>query len=272
MTATLIISTYNRPDALRLCVLSALRQTRLPDQIVIGDDGSGPETARTVKELQALSPVPITHVWQEDKGFRVARIRNLSVAAATGDYIIQVDGDIIMDRRFVSDHLALSQPGTILRGRRVCLTDTASRRICATPAHLPHLGLFSRGIESRRMNALHLMPMAKRIAAGYRKNRPGIMGCNMSFWREDFVAVNGYDESFNGWGFEDSDLAIRMQMNGVRKHDLKFVAIAWHLHHGHPYMANKDENYKRMQCNRKAGEVRSSLGIDRHLDKNAVND
>ena len=245
MTATLIISTYNRPDALRLCVLSALRQTRLPGQIVIGDDGSGPETARTVKELQALSPVPITHVWQEDKGFRVAKIRNLSVAAATGDYIIQVDGDIIMDRRFVSDHLALSQ--------------------------LPHLGLFSRGIESRRMNALHLMPMAKRIAAGYKKNRPGIMGCNMSFWREDFVAVNGYDESFNGWGFEDSDLAIRMQMNGVRKHDLKFVAIAWHLHHGHPYMANKDENYKRMQCNRKAGEVRSSLGIDRHLDKNVGN-
>ena len=248
MTATLIISTYNRPDALRLCVLSALRQTRLPGQIVIGDDGSGPETARTVKELQALSPVPITHVWQEDKGFRVAKIRNLSVAAATGDYIIQVDGDIIMDRRFVSDHLALSQPGTILRGRRVCLTDTASRRICATPAHLPHLGLFSRGIESRRMNALHLMPMAKRIAAGYKKNRPGIMGCNMSFWQE-----------------------VSVQMNGVRKHDLKFVAIAWHLHHGHPYMANKDENYKRMQCNRKAGEVRSSLGIDRHLDKNVGN-
>lgn len=264
MTVTLMISTYNRPDALRLCVMSALRQTRLPDQIVIGDDGSRPDTAEAVKELQAASPVPITYVWQPDEGFQLAKIRNRSVAAATGEYIIQVDGDIIMDRRFVADHVALARPGVMLRGRRVCLTDPRSRALCAQ-GRLPRLGLFSLGIEKRRLNALHLLPLAKWLSPRYRKHRAGIMGCNMSFWKKDFAAVNGYDENFVGWGCEDSDLATRMEMNGTGKMDLKFAAIAWHLHHGHPHMDNLDNNQARNRRERTAAEILSPKGLDQYL-------
>lgn len=264
MTVTLIISTYNRPDALRLCVLSALNQTHLPDQIVIGDDGSTAETAEAVKELQASSTVPITYVWQPDEGFQLAKIRNRSVAASTGEYIIQVDGDIILGRRFVADHVALARPGVMLRGRRVCLTDPRSRRLCAE-GRLPHLGLFSPGVEKRRLNAARLLPLARWLAPRYRKHRAGIMGCNMSFWRKDFDDVNGYDENFVGWGCEDSDLATRMEMNGVGKMDIKFAATAWHLHHGHPHMENLASNQARNRRERTAAEVLSPKGLDQYL-------
>lgn len=264
MTCSLLISTYNWPEALRLCLLSVFAQTRLPDNIIICDDGSREDTASLINDMRAISPVPIKHVWHEDKGFRLAKIRNRGVAASTDDYIIQIDGDIILHPAFVADHLALAAEGVMLRGRRVPLDKETTGRLCAA-GKLPRLGLFSKGIVKRRLNALHLLPVAKFLAARYRPNRPGIMGCNMSFSRRDILAVNGYDERFEGWGSEDSDLATRMQMNGVRKFDLKFAAVAFHLWHGHADMQNREENERRAKRAYTRADIRAKLGVDQYL-------
>ena len=107
---SLIVSTYNRPDALRVCLDSVKHQTILPYEVIIGDDGSRSETADTIKEISRNFPVPIKHVWHEDNGFRLAMMRNKSVAASSGDYIIEVDGDVFLHPKFIEDHLREAAP------------------------------------------------------------------------------------------------------------------------------------------------------------------
>lgn len=140
MKTSLIISTYNRPDALRLCLLSVKNQTVMPDEVIIGDDGSRRETADLIKEFSRDFPVPLKHIWHEDKGFRLAMMRNKSVAATTGDYIIEIDGDLILHHKFVEDHIRFAQKGCYLKGGRTNLgrklTEQALQR-GQTPAHQP---------------------------------------------------------------------------------------------------------------------------------------
>jgi len=245
-------------------LLSAFAQTRLPDNIIICDDGSREDTASLINDMRAISPVPLKHVWQEDKGFRVAKIRNRGVAASTDDFIVQIDGDILMHPAFVADHLALVTEGKMLRGRRIMLNKQATDEMCAAGT-LPRLNMFTAGIAKRRLNALHMLPVAKLLAPYYRRNRPGIMGCNMSYSRRDILAVNGYDEMFEGWGSEDYDLATRMQMNGVKRHDLKYAAVAFHLCHGHDFMHNREKNERRAKRVYTQADIRAGAGVDQYL-------
>ena len=119
MKTSLLISTYNWPEALELVLLSANNQSEQPDEILIADDGSSEETKNLIENFQKKLIVPIHHFWHEDTGFRKAIILNKAIAAAKGDYIIQVDGDCIMHKDFVRDHKALAQPNVYLFGSRV---------------------------------------------------------------------------------------------------------------------------------------------------------
>lgn len=128
--STLILSTYNREDALKVCLDSILSQKVMPSEIVIGDDGSREATAETIREFAAKSPVPVKHVWHEDKGFRLAMMRNKAVAASTGEYIIEADGDLILHPCFIKDHLAMARRGFYLKGGRTNLDHRLTARIC----------------------------------------------------------------------------------------------------------------------------------------------
>lgn len=225
----LIISTYNWPEALELCIKSALEQTRLPDEIIIGDDGSGHGTAEVIKRISQKSPVKIIHIWHEDKGFRLAGIRNKAIMASSQNYIIQVDGDIMMHPCFIEDHLRLARPGFFLRGGRVMLGKKLSESLCASK-ELQKILFWTKGIHSNRLNTIHISWLSSYLASRYGKNR-GVLGCNMSFYKSDFLAVNGYDENFEGWGCEDCDFFRRLQMLGIRKRHLKFAGLTYHLWH-----------------------------------------
>ena len=120
MKISVIVTTYNRPDALKKVVLGLLSQTKSPHEIIIADDGSSRETQHLINELTASSDLcPIIHVWQEDKGFRAAKIRNLAIKKTTGKYIISLDGDCIPERHFIEDHLKLAKEGFFFQGKRV---------------------------------------------------------------------------------------------------------------------------------------------------------
>lgn len=127
---SLIVSTYNRPDALRVCLDSVKHQTILPYEVIIGDDGSRSETADTIKEISRNFPVPIKHVWHEDNGFQLAMMRNKSVAASSGDYIIEVDGDVFLHPKFIEDHLREAAPGIYVKGGRTNLGKELTEEIC----------------------------------------------------------------------------------------------------------------------------------------------
>lgn len=225
MKLALVITTYERPDALAAALHSVARQTRLPDSLVIADDGSGEETARVVRN--AAKTLPLRHVWLPHEGFRAGRMRNCGLAAATGDYIVFTDDDILLHPEFIADHAAAARRGFFVQGARVLLDDAATRRALETPGHWP--GFFSAGVANRK-NLLRSGGLS-RILSGESTTLRGIRTCNFALWREDAARVNGFYEGFVGWGREDSEFAARLLNAGVRRRNLRFAALGCHLAH-----------------------------------------
>ncbi|WP_207423520.1 glycosyltransferase family 2 protein [Desertivirga brevis] len=243
-TCTLIIATYNWPAALDLCLKSVLMQTRLPDEVIIADDGSTGETEALVKEYQKEFPVPLIHEWQEDEGFRLAAIRNRSVSRATCDYIIQVDGDLILHPKFISDHLAVSKEKHFVCGSRVILQQEASKSVLQGANTI--VNIFGNDIKNRS-NGIWLPMLRNYMLLRYKKkDKLYLRGCNMAFWRRDLIAINGYDEGFKKWGREDTELAVRLLNSGIAKQALKFGGIVYHIYHTEGTGITNAENEKRL--------------------------
>ena len=260
--ATLIVSTYNRPDALTLCLESILHQNILPSEVIIGDDGSTEETRKVINRYQKKFPVPLIHVWQEDKGFRLAKARNKCLAKASYEYIIQIDGDLILHRDFVKDHLAFAQKGFYIKGGRVNITQQLTQKLCQRGRYF-HPNIFTPGL-TRRENSLH-MPAIARYLAPRRKTKPSL-GCNMSYWKEDAVLANGYDEFFVGWGGEDFDFAMRLFHLGRKKLALKFAGIVFHLWHNDVHMENREKNFDYYDAQVDKKVTRCEQGLDQYLN------
>lgn len=260
---SMIISTYNRPDALNLSLQSVLKQRILPNEIVIGDDGSTEDTAQLIRRFQAISPIDIIHVWQEDKGYRLAKSRNKCVAHSKCEYIIQIDGDLVLHRRFVEDHLWMAQKGCFIRGHRTHFTPKRTAKLCASGL-APEIRPFSRGIP-RWLNTIHSFAISRYLSTRYRTKSITAQGCNLSFWKEDFININGYDENYEGWGSEDSDLALRLLNSGIKRLDLKFAGIIAHLWHEERSMYNREKNFS--YYGRKVYEkaVRCERGVEQYL-------
>lgn len=119
---SLIITTYNRPKALWLTLISLIQQTKMPDEIIIADDGSKIETKLLIDRFIKKYNVFVNHVWQEDQGFRLSAIRNKAIAVARGDYIIQIDGDLILHKYFIEDHINWARKNTFISGTRCLLS------------------------------------------------------------------------------------------------------------------------------------------------------
>jgi glycosyltransferase involved in cell wall biosynthesis len=257
-SSALLIATYNWPAALALVLASVRAQRVLPDEVLIADDGSGSDTRDLLEREAPTFPVPLRHVWHEDRGFRLATIRNKSMAAARGEYLIQIDGDMVLHPRFVGAHLDFAVPGSYVQGSRAML-DTRLTAAALESGRLSASAL-SRGVRNR-VNGLYLPALAP-FVRGPRDPLRRTRGCNMAFWRADILRVNGYNEEIEGWGREDSELAARLLNAGVRRRNLKFAAVAWHLHHHvrpHPDLTRNHAAFERAVRERL---VRCAQGID----------
>lgn len=259
---SLIVSTYNRPSALTLCLESIKRQKHLPDEVIIGDDGSKDETRKLIEKYQKDFPVPLIHIWQEDDGFRVAKVRNKCIARAKYEYIVQIDGDIVLHSNFIKDHITFARPGYYLKGGRVNIMKSETERLCKKGKYR-YLGFFTLGL-SRRENAIRFPKLAKYLAPR-RKTRPGL-GCNTSYWRNDALQINGYDEYYVGWGGEDYDFSMRLLNLGCKKLSLKFAAIGFHLWHEDKFMANREKNFNYYYEKIAEKAIRCKCGINQYLE------
>jgi glycosyltransferase involved in cell wall biosynthesis len=228
-SCTLLIATYNWPEALELALNSVLQQTVLPNEVIIADDGSDDRTRQLVEKFQRNFPVALHHIWHPDEGFRLATIRNKAIAAAKYPYLIQVDGDLILHPSFVKDHIQAARPAHFIGGSRVLLDEQLSRTIFQNKKW--QLSLFKKGVRNK-FNALHMPAMARLIEI-FKKEKGlyNLRGCNMSFWKEDLLAVNGYNEQITGWGREDTELVIRLYNKGIRRVYFKLQGIVYHLYH-----------------------------------------
>lgn len=265
LSTSLIISTYNREDALELTLLGVLNQSILPNEVIIADDGSGESTRKLIKEYQNHFPVPLIHCWHEDQGFRLAAIRNKAIAMARGEYIIQVDGDMILHRHFVKSHIKVAEKGVFIQGSRVLLLQKTTQQVIRKKRI--SFGLFQPGIQNR-INGIYSNFISK-VATLPSKNLKRIKGCNLSFWKEDFVAVNGYNEAFVGWGAEDLEFAVRMHNNNVSRIHLKFGGFGYHLYHRENSRELLPKNFKILQDTIDHKLNRCDDGIDKYIQLDA---
>lgn len=225
MTAALIISTYNWPEALELVLLSVSKQSMLPDQVIIADDGSNKQTAQIIKKYADI--LPIIHIWHEDNGFRKTIILNKALAVSTADYIIEIDGDIIVHKHFIKDHLKAAQKGYFVQGSRVMLGELLSLKILASKRL--NFNCFTRGLVTR-FNAIRF-PSLSFLFKTNPESSHNVKGCNLAFWRKDYIHINGYFNGFQGWGWEDYEFAERLINSGIKKKRLKWAAIGYHIFH-----------------------------------------
>ena len=239
-TVALLISTYNWPKALDLVLSSVLKQTRMPDEIVIADDGSGEETKTLIEKYQVQFKVPLKHIWHEDKGFRKSLILNKAVKQIESAYIIEIDGDIIIHPKFVQDHLKASKRGFFVQGSRTMITEEKSKEILETKQI--RLSFFSSGILNR-FNAIRL-PLLSKIFFLLPSNPFHIKGCNLAFWKTDFIKINGYYNDFEGWGAEDYEFGARLLHARTKRKTLKMSAIGYHIFHPHNTRDNRIPNDK----------------------------
>lgn len=271
MRCTLLVTTYNWKEALAAVLASVRRQSRLPDEVVVADDGSRADT-RALLEAQARDfPTPLRHVWQEDAGFRAARNRNRAIAASRGDYVVCIDGDMVLHRHFVADHLALAEPGSFLQGGRVQATPALTERLLAgaRPVFAPWMDAdFAAVHGDERRHALRWPWLARRKA---RSANAGVtvMSCNLSAWREDLLRVNGFDERMEGYGSEDLELDLRLRNAGLRRRRLKFAGLAIHLQHCSRAPVDPEDmtlpNNRILRESAGNGATWCEAGISRHL-------
>ncbi len=237
---SLIITTYNQKERLAM-VLDSVRDLEvLPSEVIIADDGSTQDTAECIKAYQADFPCTLRHIWHEDNGFRLSAIRNRAICEAKGEYIIIIDGDMILESHFVADHLRFAKKGTFVQGSRVILEKQISEQILESKE-------YKKAFESTHFKSRRIFLLAKLIYKSskltqsfFAKNDfiKGIRGCNMGFYKADCEAINGFNEEFIGWGREDSEFVARFLFGGGEFRRLKFGAIAYHIYH--------DENTRNM--------------------------
>jgi len=267
MKTSVIVTTYNRPDALAAVLEGLLCQSDRDFEVIVTDDGSTSETKITVGRFQERDLLPLRHVWQDDQGFRDAAIRNQAVAPTT-DYIIFIDGDCVPSYDFVRAHKRLAEPGYFGGGDRVLLSPGFTEQVNAKqiPIHLwdwqQWLGAWTRGEVN---SLLPLIGLPNRSFRKWSSDRwEGIKTGNLYVWRRDLIRVNGLDEQYQGWGLEDSDLVIRLLHAGVKHKSARLAASVFHLWHKEQDRQRIPDNRRRLEGLLRFHNVRADVGLDRY--------
>lgn len=240
MTSSLLISTYNWPEALELVLLSVLNQKTLPNEVVIADDGSTENTKILIEKFKKKFPVNIRHIWHEDNGFTKTIILNNALKTITSDYVIQIDGDIILHPYFIKDHLSQAKKGMYLFGSRTSLTKSYSKKVL----HEKQIKFFWLNNGLLRKTRAIYFPAYNLFTKAKHKNSGKLRGCNMSYWTADALSINGYNEDYVGWGYEDFDFAQRLLHSGVAAKRIKHAAIQYHIFHKEAQKGDTDKGNK----------------------------
>ncbi len=264
---SVIVTTYNRPDALELVLRACLAQTDRNFEIVIADDGSGAPTRELIQHIAQHSPIPIVHTWQPDDGFRAASSRNGAIVRARGEYLIFLDGDCVPQRNFVARHRALAEPRMLVTGSRVLLRQrltafTLERQLALSekPASFWMRQRAAGQINKVLPLLIQLPDFAQRRVNGFVWR--GIKTCNLGAWRGEVVAANGFDETFVGWGHEDADLVARLHNAGVSRKNGFLATEVLHLWHAEAARDREGPNYAKVLARLADGTTRAEKGLE----------
>lgn len=267
---SVIVTTYNWPAALELCLDSLYAQHDQDFEIIIADDGSTFANQALSQVYCVKSPVPIQYVHHEDQGFRAGTIRNKAVARSRGQYLLFIDGDCICLPEFVARHRQLAESGYFVPGNRVLLSELFAKEVIDHHIAL-HRKSLSNFIVLRIKKKINRIAPLIRLPLGFiRKLQPAkwqkAMTCNLALWKSDFLRANGFDELYEGWGYEDSDLIIRLINAGIKRKEGRFALPILHLWHTHNDKSKQAINFQRL-LDRLAQRdlVAASKGVSQYL-------
>ncbi len=262
---SVVVTTYNRSDAL----VQVLRGLAMQDgdgfEVIVADDGSTQAHQAVLRRGVSQLSMPVVHVWHPDVGFTASKVRNLGVSAAKGDYIVFLDGDCVPETDFIQQHRRLAEVGCFVNGSRVMLSPSLSERAIAQDLALA--GRDAMFWLQRRLSgdASKLTGLIRLPDYFFRKKTRfiwrGIRSCNMGVWRDDFEKINGFDESFVGWGHEDADFVLRLHNAGVVRKNGYAATEVYHLWHPESSRQQESANAKRVEERVHSGLVRAPTGF-----------
>lgn len=257
MKVSLIITTYNWKEALKVVIDRVRVQSVLPHEVIIADDGSRSDTKEMLDRMRSELPIPLIHSWHADNGFRAAESRNKAIARATGDYIVLIDGDILIGKHFIEDHIKYAKRKQVIQGGRVLMNQA---RTDSYFCHNKIPKFFTSGIRNRKNIIRNKILSSVFSRRSYKTKRTRT--CNMSFFREDAIAINGFNHDFIGWGCEDDEFVVRLKNHGVIMLSLKFAANCFHLHHAENNRKAIQENLNLLNEAIEKNLIRCERGID----------
>lgn len=269
---SIVITTYNRSDALLAVLRGLSMQTDRRFDVVVADDGSREEHVRALRSSPVARRLGVVHVWHPDVGFTASRVRNRGVAAAQAPYIVFMDGDCVPEVDFVAQHKRLAQTGNFVNGSRVLLSPALTGDVVAGREEVCGRGAFwwmlqrLRGRCGKLTHLLRLPDGASRIRTGFEWK--GIRSCNMGVWRSDYERVDGFDESFVGWGHEDADFVLRLHHAGVARKNGYCATEVFHLWHREAARDRASANEQTVRERMQGAQVRATSGYsqDRPAD------
>lgn len=252
MKISVIVATYNRIDALDFVLQSLETQMDLDFEVLIADDGSKSDTKDFIDTFKLKSRLQIKHIWHEDLGFRLALIRNLASAEVTGEYLIFLDGDCIVQPDFVAQHRKLAKKSHFITGSRVLLNEALTKSILSWP-HWDFKKFSNSSLTYRLSGGINkYWPLKIKLGDGSWRNYDKfvwrrIKGCNLACWKADALAIGGFDDTMTGWGHEDADFVFRLQNSGLIRKSGSWSTEVLHLYHRINDQSNAAENARRVR-------------------------
>ena len=266
---SVVITTYNRSDALSLVLAGFAQQTDRQFEVVIADDGSTSEHVAAIARSAESASFPVRHVWHPDAGFTAAQVRNLGAAAARGDYLVLLDGDCVPETDFIAQHRRLRQTQCFVNGSRVLLSSSFTGRLVwdgAVPVGRSAGYWLARrltGDASKLTGVLRLPDFSGRLQPAFVWK--GIRSCNMAVCRTDYEAVNGFDETFVGWGHEDADFVLRLHNAGLIRKNGFCATEVYHLWHPESHRGREGVNAAKVRERQNTKQVRATVGYQESL-------
>jgi glycosyltransferase involved in cell wall biosynthesis len=262
---SVIVTTWNREDALDAVLRSLSIQTDRDFEVIVADDGSGPATAKLIEEWKGKLGRPLKHVWQEHRGFRAAEMRNRAILASEGTYCIFLDGDCIARRAFIATHRRLAEPGWFVTGNRILMSEQLTATILRDKLDPESWGYREWARERGKGGINRTVPLMRLPLGPLRKLRfrawRGARSCNLAVWRRDLDRIDGFDSAYEGWGREDSDLLVRLLHAGVRRKDGVFATGVLHLWHPAADRSWLPDNDRKLEDVISDGRIKAQRGL-----------